>query len=366
MKQMIKARNFVNCALLLSSLLLLSACNPFKKDGGCEGCGVGHGDGKQGGEVLVKIKGQPAVDVQCYADYWEDFVKSDPRIEQVLPFHPTIRHEVCKQLVNEKVIQEWIKDKKLDQSADYQKKLKKAREVTERLVALQAFNEDVLKNIDQSEAALEKYYNENRDKNPMMQNAPFAKTPESTKAQQVTFSDEKSAKDFLAKAQKAPQDFATLAKAAKKDVKDLGSVNDQSRNVDFGIKAKLKNLASGQVDLAQAGKNQFVVIKAVAKTPATYASFAEVKDYVKELMTRDLYEKAITGRLSELKKEYKVEEEPAEAYFKKESEEKQAQMQEKLKAMQQAQQGAQAAQPEGQSAAAPAAATPAENAPKAA
>lgn len=339
MKKQFKAKSFINLGLLVTSLLLLAACNPFSKEKGCTDCGTSHGTAGSGSQVLITIKGKPAVDLQCYNEYWEDFLKNDPRIEQILPFHPTIRHEVCKQLVNEKVIQEWIKDKKIDQSADYQKKLKKAHEVTDRLVALQAFNEDVLKNIDQSEAGLEKYYNENRDKNPMMQNPPFTKTAEGTKAQTVTFTDEKSAKDFLAKAQKEPNNFAALAKAAKKDVKDLGVVDAQTRNVDFAIKAKLRDLQAGAVDMVPAGK-QFVVVKAVSKTPATYAPFADVKDYVKELMVRDLYEKSLTKRLDELKKELKVEEQPAEEYFKKEREQKQAEMQAKLKEMQAAQAGA--------------------------
>ena len=51
---------------------------------------------------------------------------------------------------------------------------------------------------------------------------PFQMAPEGIKMKAVQFADQKAARDFLAKAQKAPAEFESLAKAAKKDIKDLG------------------------------------------------------------------------------------------------------------------------------------------------
>ena len=81
--------------------------------------------------------------------------------------------------------------------------------------------------------------------------------------QSVQFSDQKAARDFLAKAQKAPGEFKALAKAANKDVKDLGLITTQSQ--DFSLRAKAKDMEPNTVDMVYTPNGQYMVIKAVGQ-----------------------------------------------------------------------------------------------------
>jgi PPIC-type PPIASE domain len=347
----------ISMALLVSALAMLSGCDMFKSKTGCKECaegakqvgpgtvtvqaGVGSGAvTAQGepitpqGEPLTIIRGKVVITKPSYQEYWEDFLKSDPQAEAFALFSKDMREQIYKNLVMEKLIQEWVRDQKVDQSLEYQKKQKRQRELGDRLIAIQAFQEDILNRIDTSEPALEKFYTENRDKNPVFQEAPFLRAPEGTKARAVQFSDEKQAKDFLEKAQKAGADFGALAKASKKEVKDLGVVNAKSRDVDPAVKAKLKEMEPNSVELVSTGKNQFKVIKAVSKQAAQYAPFAEVKEPLKQVKAQTEFQDVFANRIEELKKNYNVQDEAAKAFFEKEREKQQAELQEKLKAFQ--------------------------------
>lgn len=343
MKNNISVRPLISASLLLSTLALLSGCAPlewFKSKTGCESCGHAESAANLQGEVLMSMRGKPVITTGSYQEYWDEFIKNDPQAEAMLPFMPNARHDMFKSLETEKLIQEWIKAQKIDQKPEYQKKQKKQRELADRLIAIQAFQEDILSKIDTSNEALEKFYSENRSKSPIFQQAPFLESGEGVKAQSVEFTDEKQAKDFLAKAKESNGDFATVAKTAKKDVKDLGVVSAQSRIVDPAVRAKVKDMQPNTVELIPSGKN-FIVVKALSKESAKYAPFEDVKEAVKQVMNQTKFTEALQNRIEELKKEFDVKDDSAKDYFDKEREKDKAEMQEKLKALQ-----AQEAKPE--------------------
>src|SRR5581483_10547022 len=151
-----------------------------------------------------------------------------------------------KTFVNEKLILHWLKSEKKDQDPEFKKKMDALRKQVERAVAAQAYQEYILSKIDKSDAAIEAFYKENRDKNPIFQQMPFMKKSGGVKASGVKFNDEKSAKAFLEKAEKPGSNFAKLAADAKKTVDTFGNqaINMQSRNVDNAIKLKLADIKS--------------------------------------------------------------------------------------------------------------------------
>lgn len=340
MKNYSSLRPVVNVALLLSTLALLSACDWFKSKVSCPGCEQPAKESTYGtqaaapGEALLTLRNKPVITQASFEEYWQDLLKSDPQAEAMLPFVPDARTKVFEHAVTEKLVQEWIGATGKDKDAEYQKKLKKQIELAQRMVALQAFQEDVMKSIDTSEAALEKFYNENKDKNSFFQREPFLVTAKGIKLQAVQFNDEKQAKDFLAKVGKG--DIAAAAKAAKKDVKDLGVVSAQSRNADFAVKTKARDMKPGDTAVVTTGNKQFMVLKAGQEQEAKYAPFAEVKEGVQQAKTQIEFGDKLNARLEELKKEFGAVENKD--FFAKEQEKRQSEMQSKLKALQEQQQ----------------------------
>ncbi len=329
----------MSVGLLLSSLLLLSGCLPDwgKKAGDCTGCStdVASADRKVGGEVLLTINGK-ARTTEDFETFWQEFLSSDPQAALMAQFMPNAREEMFKNYETEELIKEWIKSNKKDKDADYVKAQKKAHQQADRTLNITAFKDDAVKNLDMSDAGLQSFYEENRDKNAVFQQPPFLVTAEGVKAQQVIFTDEKSAKDFADRAKKPGANFVNLAKAVKKEVKDLGLVTAQSRTVEPTVRVRLKDMQEGTVDVVNVGPKQFAVVKAGAKQQNKFAGFNEpnVKEALKEVMPQMKAYEAIMARVEDLKKEYKVEDAKGQEFFKKEAEEKKAKMQEELKAAQ--------------------------------
>lgn len=335
MKQL-NNRSFLSAGLLISSLLLLSGCMPdWSKKSGCVGCDVA--DSKAGGEVLLTINGKPRT-TEDFEVFWQEFLNSDPQAALMAQFMPNAREEMFKNYETEELIKEWIRANKKDQEAEYLKAQKKAHQQADRTLNITSFKDDAVKNLDMSDAGLKSFYEENRDKNAVFNQPPFLLAAEGIKAQQVLFGDEKSAKEFADRAKKAGANFGSLAKAAKKDVKDLGLVTAQSRSVEPTVRVRLKDMKEGSVDVVNVGPKQFAVVKAGAKQQNKFAGFDEpnVKEALKEVMPQMKAYEAIMARVEDLKKEYKVEDEKGKEFFKKEAEEKKAKMQEELKAAQEA------------------------------
>jgi hypothetical protein len=333
------ARQFFNAALLISGLALLSGCDLFNKKAGCDSCEYKGADAKAGsGPVLVSISGKPAITQGDFDEYWAEILKMEPQAEALIPLMPNIRGETFKQFLNEKLILHWIKQEKKDQDPEFKKKMDTLRKQIERAVAAQTFQEYILSKIDKSDAAVEAFYKENRDKNQVFQQPPFAKKAGGFKAVGVKFNDEKSAKDFLAKAEKAGANFNKLAGDAKKSVDNFGGqvVNAQSRNVDQAVKAKLAEVtAAPAVILVPAGK-VFWVVKATDRVNGEYANFADVKEPAKQAMLQARFPEVLTQELDKIRNDYKVDDAAAKTFFEEERKKREADMQEQMKKAQQA------------------------------
>lgn len=321
------ARQFFSAALLISGLALLSGCDWFNKKAGCDSCEYrGSSDAKAGtGPVLVTINSKPAITQGDFDEYWAEILKMEPQAEALIPLMPNIRSETFKTFLNEKLILHWLKAEKKDQDTEYKKKMDTLRKQVERAVAAQTFQEYILSKIDKEDKAVEAFYNENRDKNAVFQQPPFAKKAGGVKASGVKFSDEKSAKDFLAKAEKAGANFNKLAGDVKKSVDTFGgqAINAQSRNVAEAVKAKLLEVKSAPAVILvrtedQKGKT-FWVIKATDVVKGEFAPFAEVKEAAKQAMLQTKFPEVLTQELDKLRKDYQVDDAAAVTFFTEES-----------------------------------------------
>ncbi len=338
MKNLKAMRVFLSLTLLTSGLALLAGCAEWFKKSSCPGCETGASlESAAPGDVLLSIGGKPAITKQSFNEFFDAYISSNPQAAAYLALDPGAKRRAYQELAMKEVIKHDVIAKKKDQSPEYKKKFSQACDYALWAVNSELFRDEVLASIDGSEAGLEKFYNENKGKNPALDVAPFQITPEGIKMQAVEFSDQKQARDFLAKAQKAPGEFGALAKAAKKDVKDLGLVTTQDK--DYSLKAKAKQLQPNGVDLIFSPSGKYLVIKAVGQRQAAkYAEFADIKanaeakEALANMKKQTEFPQIVMNRIEELKKELNAVENMN--YFDEEEAKKKSELEEKMKELQ--------------------------------
>lgn len=332
-------RPALNVVLLTSALAMLSACDWFKGSG-CETCDT-HVEAAAPGDVLLTIDGKPAITKASLNDFFEAYMKNRPDAAYAA-MDPQAKRNAFNELEVMEVMAAKIKKDKKDQSPEYKKAYRRAMDLAAYSVNAEMLSKEVLDSIDTSDAALETFYKDLRGKNPAFDNPPFLKQPAGIKIQSVQFADKKSAEDFLAKAQKPGANFGELAKAIKKDVKNLGLVTSASK-VDYSVKAKAKTLEPNAVDIVTTQGNQFMVIRGVGpRQEAQYADLSEViaaQPMLKEQLAN--YKKNVEAqtefmkRIEEWKKELNTVVNTK--YFEEEEAKKKAELEEKFKELKAAQ-----------------------------
>lgn len=351
MKNKLSTRTFLSMGLLMSSLMLLPGCFDWaKKSTSCPGCpaevGEGHADQKLEGEALVTMQGKPFITKESFQKYYDELLADEPQakmMEQLMP-------DLCKQIFDNRLMQlkvrQWAKETKKDQDPTFKRRMERQREMLETQECFELLKADVLAGMDTSDEVIKKYYEENRAQNAVFQQPPFIATPEGIQVQSVSFNTEKSAQEFAQKAKKAGADFASLAKAAKKEVKNLGVVSAQSRGVESAIRFKARDMNPGDIEVVNVNGKQFDVIKAGAKQQAKYLPFEDekVKETLKDLIPKIRLNEALTARLKEITDQYGFDESKATEYFKQETEKRRADLQEQIKRAQEQQQEADQAQ----------------------
>lgn len=332
-------RPVLNVVLLTSALAALSACDWFKGSG-CASCDS-HMESAAPGDVLLTIDGKPAITKAKLDDFFEAYMKNRPDAAYAA-MDPQAKRNAFNELQVMEVMSAKIKKDGKDKSPEYKKAYQRAIDLAKYSVNAELLSKEVLDSIDTSDAGLETFYKDLRGKNPAFDNPPFLKQPAGIKIQSVQFSDKKSAEDFLAKAQKAGANFGELAKAIKKDVKNLGLVTSASK-VDYSVKAKAKTLEPNAVDIVTTQGNQFMVIRGVGpRQDAQYAELAEIiaaQPMLKEQLAN--YKKNVEAqtefmkRIEEWKKELNIVENTK--FFEEEEARKKAELEEKFKELKAAQ-----------------------------
>lgn len=311
----------IKLLFITASLMILPACNSFKgKDGSnCESCSSSAVSGTtDNSQAILYIDEKPVMTAQDFDDFFEDLINSEPRAAAFIALYPNAKAELFKnQRVPSAVIQEWAKRTGKTSEADYQKKLQKAKARLEEALATTAFEETILKEIDTAVDTLKSFYEENKGKAEILNQPPFLKAAAGVTAISAEFDNEKAANDFAKKAQAPNANFNELAKAANKDVKDLGVVSAQSRNVEPALRVQVPNMEAGKVEVIALGKDKFDVVKAIEKKSPEFAPFEEVQDMVKQALLQSKAAEKFQEKLDALKKEYNVREN--EEYFKKDN-----------------------------------------------
>ncbi len=293
-----------NLVLLLSSLFILPGCMDTGKETKSE---------KKSGAILLSIDGKPVIYESDYETFYNDFLNMRQDLQSYLAINPAVKDEIRKgifeELVYQNIFTEWVKRNKKDQDADYKKNRDKAYEMIDRKLAIEAFQQDVMKNAANlvSDEEAEKYYNENKDKSGYFKQQPFVVSAGGVESEGVSFDSEKSAKDFMAKAKAAAANFANLARDIKKSVADFGAVSAQSQDVDSNVK---KDILSARditgVILSKGADKKFWVIRIKGKRDTEFAPFAQVKEAVKEVVQQSKLPEIFKAKIDEVKNNLKV------------------------------------------------------------
>jgi hypothetical protein len=331
-------RSLFNGTLLVCTLALLSACLTSKKCPTCEP----ELEVSKPEDVLLSIDGVPVITVQKFNDFYE-FASANAG-------YPLSKNDAFNTLESMEILKRELKKTGKTEDSTYKKNLSRARDYAEWGVNNQVLIKEIEDSIDISDAGLEKFYNENKGKNPNLDRPPFLKSPESIRIQEVDFNDQKSAQDFLAKAKNAKDSaaFAALAKGISKTVKDLGNVSPQTQGVDFSIKLNARTINPNESSVVTLNNGKFAVIRAGSqRQPAQYLTFAELialpqmREALGAFRKRLDVEPEFMKRIEEFKKGFKIEKN--DKYFEEEEAKKKAE-DDKLKELLQKKEEAPAAQ----------------------
>ncbi len=251
-----------------------------------------------------KIKtGVSVITQQSFEEYKAQLEQDQPGLSNMLSMMPQFERQLFDDYKNGLILREWVKREKINLRPDYKKAHEKYLEMIERLLAAQFFEQDVAATIKITDEQAEKYYKENKTTDPAFQRPPFRKTAGGVSALGVSFKTEKEANEFLTKAKAAGANFSQAAKTAGKTVRDFGTVNMES-DVNPAIVTQLTGLKDIPSTTMVKANGEYWVIRALKKIEAEYAPLADVKDKVKEIMSRKELGEAAQKRFSAIEEQY--------------------------------------------------------------
>ncbi len=297
-------------ALVIPSLLVLSNCDWFKTNQVTtekEAEKVVTPPIKEvkkpaapAGEVLLTIGGESAITVPEYEQYLNIVFEAQPQYKQLMAVMPDAEKEFFQAMATERILESWVKNNKIDQSADYQRDRKLALEMLDRQLAGKYFQQEYPKQhkIEVTDAEARKIYDEKKSTT-----RELIVSVGGVNAQGIEFNTEVDAKDFVEKIKQPGTTFAQAAKDQKLTVKDFKQVNEQSFGIDAPIREKVLAAKKFPATETVKVKDKVWVVQATGKEDAQYVPFEQIKDGVKEQLRM---QKLLTEGLDAVKKELKV------------------------------------------------------------
>lgn len=261
------------------------------------GCKGQTGTGSTG--APEKKEGQVLAEVNGYNITTADFKKE---LENLPPYlkpmadTPEGKKELLDTMVVRELILQQAKKDGLDKSPDVASKLE---ELKKRVVVEAFLKKKVEEQVQVSDAEMQKFYDENKDK---------FKTGDQARASHILVKTEKEAQDILAQL-KAGKNFEELAKKSSIDSAaakggDLGWFSKGSMVPEF--EKAVFALKEGETSGIVKTKFGFHIIKLTGKRQAGVRSFAEVKDQIKAALLPNKQQEVFQKLKEDIKKSAKV------------------------------------------------------------
>jgi peptidyl-prolyl cis-trans isomerase C len=277
-------------ARILKSLAVVFACAALVAGCNAKKGGEGTGASKSTGEILAEVNGTNITT----GDFNKEMENLPPYLKPMTETPEGKKEMLDTMIVRELVLQQAKKDG-IDKSPIVAEKLE---ELKKRLVVEAFLKKKVEEQANISDADLQKFYDENKDK---------FKSDAQIKASHILVKDEKTAQDVLAKV-KGGASFEELAKQFSMDSAaqkggDLGwfskgTMLPEFEKAAFGLK---EGEASGIVRT----KFGFHIIKLTGKRPAGQREFSEVKDQIKAALLPTKQQEVFQKLKEDLKKSAK-------------------------------------------------------------
>jgi len=255
------------------------------------------------GEVLVTMKGVPAITADSLEKEKEKLLKANPQLKQAFAFMDSkeLDRNILEGLIHQKIVDEYVASNKINQSAAYQAELRDLYESMERMLNSKYFSER--KSVNVPESDVKAFYEENKDK---IQGLAISQGGIATTG--IEFADGAAARAFAARAKTAPGGFKKVAQddGLTPKIKDFKLVNSQSIGLDEQLRDKIvaiKTVPSVEVlDI----NGTFWVVNATAKEAPKYIPYEQIKDRLKEQLEQNKRVEIFGKEIEGLKKEYDV------------------------------------------------------------
>ncbi|MCL5436581.1 MAG: hypothetical protein M1549_01730 [Candidatus Dependentiae bacterium] len=316
-----KNRSFLSVLLLLPLLFLVPSCKWLGKGGGeCPSCvkpGVYEEASADDGKAVVSIDGKKIATIGDIKEAFNAIRCQQPMFDQIFNMMPDAQKElVYRQILDsfadQAVLEGHVRSMKWDRSDCYRKVAEQMHKMLDRQLAVNEFRKRTIEEIaaQMSDKEAEEFFNKNREQR--FHQAPFLLSPGGNQAVAVTVETEAAAKALLAKA-RAMRDLRVVAREAKLQVMDMGTVSSQS-SMQYNFELVGKVLAAKtfpEFDMTSSsdkgGKKTFYVYEVTRKVEPQYAEYAQVSAKVKELMASERFPQEYTKRLADLKAKHKIE-----------------------------------------------------------
>ncbi|MGC2310637.1 MAG: peptidyl-prolyl cis-trans isomerase [Candidatus Babeliaceae bacterium] len=260
-------------------------------------------------DAVITLEGKTVVNGSDFDKQIQMISQARPEIGQFLPLMPEeqqmqLLNNIADSLIAEQVTTREVKRLGLDQTPEFKEQARQVHEMLDRQLAQSALHNELLKSINITDEDAKKYYEANRDTNPLFKRPPFMMSAGGVRAEGIQVNTEKEAQDILAQTKKGT-DFAQLAQNAKSSVTAFGTINAQSMNVDANIRKKAQEVKTfSAFEVIKGMDNKYWVVKFIEKVETQAAPFEQVKDKVKEIMTQNKFTEIFTKKVDELKAKY--------------------------------------------------------------
>jgi hypothetical protein len=263
------------------------------------------------GEVLVTMKGKPAITTDTLALEKEKFLKANPQIKQAIAFmNPkAFDRNLLEGLIGQRIADEYVVSQGINQTDAYKTELKDLCESMERMLNAKYFSEKKAVNVPDSD--VKAFYDANKDKLRGIMTSPGG-----VMATGVEFSDQAAARAFAARAKAAPGGFKKTAQddGLNAKVKDFKLVNNQSIGVEPALRDKIVAMKTVPgVEVIDAD-GKFWVVSATTKEEPKFIPYEQIKDKLKQELEQNKRVELFEKEIKELRTEYGVE--VNEDYFK--------------------------------------------------
>ena len=308
-------RGCLSATLLVAALLFMPACDWFGGSKKAESTKESKAEKK--GEFVIKLGNETVLTKDEFNNYLE--MNKQMQMQQMPGFdfdalmaqlpeeqQRMYYNSILEMLLNSALISRHVSEQGWDKAEEYEKNLRMMLDEVTKKLAQDECVKRITEKCSVTDKDAERFYNENRTTNPYMQQEQFITKPAGVQAYAVKAKDEAQAKALVSSATTNNRGLKKAATELGLKADDLGTVTYQSTKPDKTIVVKIMSAQKfPTIDMAKAG-DVWYVYESASKKDAEYAPFAQVKDFVKQIMQQDMLVKEYQKQIAQLKDNYKV------------------------------------------------------------